>query len=52
MINALVPHKNLLPKAQRARRAAQYVRMSTDYQQYSIANQMAAISAYAQKCEL
>ncbi|MBR0906325.1 recombinase family protein [Bradyrhizobium liaoningense] len=52
MINALVPHKNWLPKAQRARRAAQYVRMSTDYQQYSIANQMAAIAAYAQKCEM
>ncbi|WP_128934009.1 recombinase family protein [Bradyrhizobium zhanjiangense] len=52
MVNALVPHKSLLPKAQRARRAAQYVRMSTDYQQYSIANQMAAIAAYARKFEL
>lgn len=29
------------------RKAAQYVRMSTDYQQYSTANQKAAISAYA-----
>ena len=28
-------------------RAAQYVRMSTDYQQYSTANQIAAIAAYA-----
>jgi len=29
------------------RRAAQYVRMSTDYQKYSTLNQMAAIAAYA-----
>ena len=52
MVNALVPQKSWLPKAQRARRAAQYVRMSTDYQQYSIANQMAVIGAYAQRAEL
>lgn len=52
MVNALVPHKIWLPKAQRARRAAQYVRMSTDYQQYSIANQMAVIAGYAQRSEL
>ncbi|WP_164940145.1 recombinase family protein [Bradyrhizobium zhanjiangense] len=52
MVNALVPHKTSLPKAQRACRAAQYVRMSTDYQQYSIANQLAVISAYAQKFDL
>ncbi len=31
----------------RLRRAAQYVRMSTEHQQYSIANQSAAISLYA-----
>jgi DNA invertase Pin-like site-specific DNA recombinase len=49
MANALVPRKNLLPKAQRAQRAAQYVRMSTDHQQYSIANQVAVIAAYAQR---
>src|SRR5204863_7532229 len=29
------------------RRAAQYVRMSTEHQQYSIANQSAAIALYA-----
>lgn len=52
MVNALVLHKTSLPKAQRARRAAQYVRMSTDYQQYSIENQMAVIAAYAQRLEL
>lgn len=52
MVNALVPHKTALPKAQRARRAAQYVRMSTDYQQYSITNQFAVIAAYAQKFDL
>ncbi|GAA0005542.1 recombinase family protein [Bradyrhizobium diazoefficiens] len=52
MVNALVLHKSYLPKAQRANRAAQYVRMSTDYQQYSIANQMAVIAAYAQRFEL
>jgi DNA invertase Pin-like site-specific DNA recombinase len=52
MVNALVPHTIRLPKAQRARRAAQYVRMSTDYQQYSITNQLAVIAAYAQKSEL
>lgn len=52
MVNALVPHKTSLPKAQRAGRAAQYVRMSTDYQQYSITNQLAVIAAYAQKFNL
>ena len=30
-------------------RAARYVRMSTDHQQYSIDNQSAAIDAYAQE---
>ena len=33
--------------AQEGTRAAQYVRMSTDYQQYSTANQIDAIAAYA-----
>lgn len=33
-------------------RAAQYVRMSTDHQQYSIANQLAVIAAYAQRFDL
>lgn len=48
MINALVPHKISLPEAQLALRAAQYVRMSTDHQRYSIENQAAVIAAYAQ----
>jgi len=52
MVNALVPQKISLPKAHRARRAAQYVRMSTDYQQYSIVNQMAAIAAYARRIDV
>lgn len=52
MVNALVPHKIFLPKAQRTLSAAQYVRMSTDHQQYSIENQAAVIAAYAQAREL
>src|SRR5262245_31076848 len=48
MANALVIQKNRLPQAQRMLRAAQYVRMSTDYQKYSIENQAAVIAAYAQ----
>src|SRR5215468_1977003 len=48
MANALVTHKDQLPQAQKMRRAAQYVRMSTDYQRYSIENQAAVIAAYAQ----
>ena len=48
MANALVIRRNTqLGKTQRTVRAAQYVRMSTDYQQYSIENQ-AAVAAYAQ----
>ncbi len=35
------PHTNLLP-------AAQYLRMSTDEQQYSLLNQAAAIAKYAE----
>ena len=46
--NALVVRKTHLPKRQKTLHAAQYVRMSTDYQRYSIENQAAAIAAYAQ----
>ncbi|NOJ43021.1 recombinase family protein [Bradyrhizobium australiense] len=52
MANALVVHKDRLPRLQRGLRAAQYVRMSTDYQRYSIENQAAAIAAYAQLHQL
>jgi len=48
MANALIVHKSRVPQAQRSVRAAQYVRMSTEYQKYSIENQAAAIAAYAQ----
>jgi DNA invertase Pin-like site-specific DNA recombinase len=48
MANALVVHKDRLPRSQKMLRAAQYVRMSTDYQRYSIENQAAVIAAYAQ----
>ena len=41
-----------LAKAQKAHRAAQYVRMSTELQRYSIQNQAAAIAAYAQQKSL
>ena len=53
MVNALVVRRNTqLAKAQKALRAAQYVRMSTDLQRYSIQNQAAAIAAYAQQRNL
>ncbi|MEH2589819.1 recombinase family protein [Bradyrhizobium sp. AZCC 1721] len=53
MVNALVIRRNTqLAKAQKALRAAQYVRMSTDFQRYSIENQAAAIAAYAQQRKL
>ncbi len=52
MVNALVVRKHQLPKHQKSFRAAQYVRMSTDYQAYSIENQAAAIAAYAQMHDL
>jgi len=42
-----VQHARLPRRRERELRAAQYVRMSTDRQQYSIANQMAVIAAYA-----
>src|SRR6266481_3731193 len=52
MVNALVVRKTQVPTSQKMRRAAQYVRMSTDYQRYSTENQAAAIAAYAQLHEL
>jgi DNA invertase Pin-like site-specific DNA recombinase len=53
MVNALVVHKNTsIAKRSRTLRAAQYVRMSTDYQRYSIQNQAAAIAAFAQQKNL
>jgi hypothetical protein len=48
MANALIVRGATLPAARKYRRAAQYVRMSTDLQRYSIENQAAAIAAYAQ----
>lgn len=48
MANALIIHKDRLPVGQKTKLAAQYVRMSTDHQRYSIENQAAAIAAYAQ----
>ncbi|WOH76449.1 recombinase family protein [Bradyrhizobium sp. NDS-1] len=45
---ALVARRESLPQTQKAQRAAQYVRMSTDYQKYSIENQAVVIAAYAQ----
>jgi DNA invertase Pin-like site-specific DNA recombinase len=48
MVNALVVRGNTQPAAgQKKLRAAQYVRMSTDRQRYSIQNQAAVIAAYA-----
>ena len=53
MANSLVIRKDTsLAKRNRALRAAQYVRMSTDYQRYSIQNQAAAIAAFAQQRSL
>ena len=48
MANALVVHKDRLPQSQKMHRAAQYVRMSTDYQKYSIENQAVVIATYAE----
>jgi DNA invertase Pin-like site-specific DNA recombinase len=48
MANALIVHRDRLPQSQKIIRAAQYVRMSTDHQRYSIENQAAVIAAYAQ----
>jgi predicted site-specific integrase-resolvase len=47
MANALVIRKSHLPGRRDTFRAAQYVRMSTDKQRYSIENQAAVIAAYA-----
>jgi hypothetical protein len=47
MANALTIRRDQLPRSQIALRAAQYVRMSTDYQRYSIENQAVVIAAYA-----
>ena len=48
MANSLVVRKGTdLAKRIKALRAAQYVRMSTDFQRYSIQNQAATIAAYA-----
>jgi hypothetical protein len=47
MGNASVVKRTQLPQSQTALRAAQYVRMSTDYQRYSIENQAAVIAASA-----
>lgn len=48
MSKALIVHRDRLPQTQKMHRAAQYVRMSTDYQQYSIENQAAVIATYAE----
>jgi DNA invertase Pin-like site-specific DNA recombinase len=48
MGKALVVQRTRLPQSQSASRAAQYVRMSTDYQRYSIENQAAVIATYAE----
>jgi DNA invertase Pin-like site-specific DNA recombinase len=49
MANALVVRSDTqLAVSQRSQRAAEYVRMSTDYQRYSIENQAVIIAAYAQ----
>ncbi|WP_256465557.1 recombinase family protein [Bradyrhizobium sp. 138] len=42
-----VQNARLLRRRENELRAAQYIRMSTDRQQYSIANQMALIASYA-----
>lgn len=48
MINALIIRRNTQrAKTEKTLRAAQYVRMSTDNQKYSPANQRSAIAAYA-----
>jgi DNA invertase Pin-like site-specific DNA recombinase len=53
MANSLVIRKGTsLAKRDRAIRAAQYVRMSTESQRYSIQNQAAAIAAFAQEKRL
>ena len=53
MVNSLVIRQGTsLAKRNRALRAAQYVRMSTHYQHYSIQNQAATIAIFAQQNNL
>jgi DNA invertase Pin-like site-specific DNA recombinase len=53
MANALVIRKGTnLVEPIRAHRAAQYVRMSTEHQRYSLQNQAAAIAVYAAQHDL
>jgi DNA invertase Pin-like site-specific DNA recombinase len=53
MVNSLVIRKSTsVSKRDRALRAAQYVRMSTHDQRYSIQNQAATIAVYAQQNSL
>jgi DNA invertase Pin-like site-specific DNA recombinase len=53
MANSLVIRKGTsVAKRNRALRAVQYVRMSTDHQRYSIQNQAAAIATFAQQNNL
>jgi DNA invertase Pin-like site-specific DNA recombinase len=52
MTNSLVVHQAQLPDSLKKFRAAQYVRMSTDKQRYSIENRAAVIAAYAQMHDL
>jgi DNA invertase Pin-like site-specific DNA recombinase len=47
MVNTLVVRNIHIASSEKANRAAQYVRMSTDHQKYSPKNQRAAIAAYA-----
>src|SRR5690349_14358937 len=47
MANALVVRRTQLTRSRSSVSAAQYVRMSTDKQRYSIQNQAAVIAAYA-----
>ncbi len=48
MANDLIVTKANLPQSKRLNLAAQYVRMSTDYQKYSIHNQAVVIATYAE----
>jgi DNA invertase Pin-like site-specific DNA recombinase len=52
MTKALTVRHDQVPASSNARRAAQYVRMSTDRQRYSIQNQAAVIAAYAHAHDL
>ncbi len=53
MGNSLIVRRNTrLANRDRTHRAAQYVRMSTELQRYSIQNQAAAIASYARQKNL